>query len=158
MTDYSDIIRRLEEAEGPSRLTDANILWAFYPEAFEADAGEDDDHLKSSYCYGRGGWTLNRADRMHLDMIPVPKFTGSIDATVALVENVLPGWECERTVTASGTFIRLVGPEYIRYDFMGERNPHKSASIAVRGRDFSRPDAIALLIAMFRALQETRHD
>ncbi|AWC25409.1 hypothetical protein CO731_04904 [Aminobacter sp. MSH1] len=88
---HADLIARLEALTGPDRLSDANILWAVDPEAFKSDEGDDADHLKPSYCYGRSGWTMNRADRAHLDRIPVPRLTASLDAAVALVERVLPG-------------------------------------------------------------------
>jgi hypothetical protein len=80
---------RCEAATGPDRLLDANILWAINPAAFDADAGGDGEHLKPSYCYARGGWTLNKADRFYLASVPVPYLTASIDAAMTLVPE---GW------------------------------------------------------------------
>jgi hypothetical protein len=85
------LAERVERATGADRLLDANILWAIKPDEFEADADEEDEHLSPSYCYARGGWTMNRADHYYLNTIPVPRFTASVDAALTLVpEGVFP--------------------------------------------------------------------
>jgi hypothetical protein len=86
MTDpLLDLAGRVEQAKGPDLLLDANIHWQVAREDFSAD----DDYRKKSYCYARGGWTLNKADRHHLRLVGVPAYTASLDAAMSLVPE---GW------------------------------------------------------------------
>ncbi|MGE0231741.1 MAG: hypothetical protein AB7O39_03380 [Flavobacteriaceae bacterium] len=142
MTRYAEIIERLEGADGPDRLTDANVLWITNPEAFAADAGDDDAHLKYSYCYGRGGWTLNRADRRYLDTIPVPTYTASLDAAVALVERLLPGHPWTVWSRAYGAVAH-----------QPEGRTWSTTNDPLIAEAWKRTPPIHLLIALFRALQ-----
>ena len=78
-----ELAERVEAAEGPDRLLDANIHWQVRREDFEAD----EEHTDATYCYARGGWTLNRADRYFLDTVPVPAYTASLDAAMTLANS-----------------------------------------------------------------------
>ena len=79
------LAERVEALSGPDRLTDANIHWQIRRDDFEPD----EDHTDQTYCYARGGWTLNRADHHFLDSIPVPRYSSSLDAAMTLVPK---GW------------------------------------------------------------------
>lgn len=81
----TDLTARIEAATRADRLLDANIHWRVKREDFEAD----DDHTDASYCYARSGWTMNRADHAFLNLIGVPRYTGSIDAAMTLVPDDL---------------------------------------------------------------------
>jgi len=142
MGDLTKLIARVEALTGPDRLTDANILWAVNPEAFESDAGDDNEHLKPSYCYARGLWTLNRADLMHLDSIPVPRLTASIDAAVMLTERMLPGSGASIWYSSDGKSNVSVGQ--VGFDW----GPHLTPLGSAEGPT----PAIALILATLKAL------
>ena len=79
------LAERVEALSGPDRLTDANIHWQIRRDDFEPD----EDHTDQTYCYARGGWTLNRADHHFLDSIPVPRYSSSLDAAMTLVPKTM---------------------------------------------------------------------
>lgn len=80
---HTDIIGRLAAATGPDRELDDRI-WA---EMDERDVREHNGRL------------LAKSRRAPFDECvigggtPTPAYSSSIDATVALIERVLPGWE-----------------------------------------------------------------
>lgn len=101
--------------------------------------------------------TLDRQinDTLGLPPIGYPRFTSSLDAAVALVERVLPGWEWERKCeTNRWKFVRLIGPEFHKYEFMGPHNKHCTAWT------FGETPPLALCLALIRALiaKGDRHD
>jgi hypothetical protein len=59
-TELAELAERCESASGPDRLLDANIHWQIERDAFESDRF----YRAHDYCYARGGWTLNKADRI----------------------------------------------------------------------------------------------
>lgn len=133
MSKYTDIIARLEKATGPDRELDAAIAgcvgeapgqgWALIeqdtPGVFNMDAGR----------WIKGG------------VIRTPKpYTASIDASIALVERMLPGW-CNSN-------LRTGDNEFAAYIFKGNFPHHKEYSV-----EGSRSRCAAILIALFRALE-----
>ena len=146
MTDFTPLIERLENATKPDRLLDANIHWTMNPQAFDADAYGDDEHLKPSYCYARSGWALNRADKAYLDSIPVPAYTASLDATIALVERMLPGWSISITQNVHHGYWTC---SLYKYNY--------GQIISFDARHDAKP-TVALLLALFRALQAQETD
>lgn len=140
MSRYADIIERLEKADGPSRKLDRDIAKAekWYPDDIQ-DVGFYIDPAKG--C--RGG-----------EIYTPPAYTASLDAAIALVERMLPGWTTKHH-TADST------PGQQRWHFYvarhpadrdGARSPHEFCGIG--------SPVIALLIALFRALEakETPND
>lgn len=77
MTDHTDLIRRLEEAEAGSRRLDVAVHDALFPP--RADGYQMPDGTVLPPSWGRG--------------FDDPPYTTSLDAALALVERVLPGAE-----------------------------------------------------------------
>lgn len=71
MADYSDLIARLEKAEGRDRAIDADLIRTL--------AGGASEHWYSAWG-------------THVTDDTVPAVTASLDAAIALTEKVLPGW------------------------------------------------------------------
>lgn len=143
---HSDLIAKLEALDGPSRDVDALIATTIGGFVYEK-RGRDQ---KAWFYPADGGWR-RQLNGIFADKLPA--YTASLDAAIAIAGRVLPGWEYQRKVTSTGIFIQMVGPEYVRFEFMGSRNPHMGASSPVSARNFYRGDAIALLIATLKALE-----
>ena len=107
---HDDLIERLEKATGPDREIDTAIEELFDPSFRDS--------------------TLRQATR----------YTASLDAAVALVEKMLPGWACGFDA-GSKTSIAFVDPHDFADRFLGARYTAQAAT-----------PAIALLIALLRAL------
>jgi len=117
-----DILERLKSATAASRELDAEIAKAIgYQNVGHHDVGSP--HLWGWYGLSPDG-----------DKVQIPPFTASIDAALALVERMLPGWKYE-----------------IRPRFAKLLNPHKPRSDASGMGD---TPALAILIALFTALKE----
>jgi hypothetical protein len=98
MSDIKALIERLEKATGPDRELDAAIWAATLPRdgvGIDGYGLPDGAHYEYRPCEdGRvemlvslnGERGVTRANR------PSPEYTASLDAAVALVEKVLPGW------------------------------------------------------------------
>jgi hypothetical protein len=138
MTDrYDEIIKRLREAKGPSKTLDADIAEATgtVPPRYYRNVG---------YCDGSFG----HDERSGICWI-AKDYTASIDAALALVEKLLPGWHW--TVTSdkregvAGAWIWLERrfPEDTAEDIPMLRNYEAEAPTA----------PLAILIALFTALQ-----
>ena len=78
-TTIEELVGRVEAATGPDRKLDVALHAHFFPESFDGSA----DH------YAAVGY-LNAADRRYVDSF-VPFYSQSIDADLALVDNLLPG-------------------------------------------------------------------
>lgn len=133
MTDLRELEKRLEEATECNQELDA-ALWSLWDKRpLEGPA----DGLR---IYKRDPEDCGAFD------LP-PNYTASLDAAVALVERLLPGWEWERKCeTNRGKFVRLIGPEFHKYEFMGPHNKHCTAWI------FGETTPLALCLALIRAL------
>lgn len=116
MNRYDDIIKRLEQADGPSRELDLAI-GEYWP---------DPKPFSSSINQQRGGKP------------PVFRFTDSLDASIALVERLLPGWR-RRQIKWRNDFTACIWNDDEEFPDDGHY-----------GRSSHEP--IALLIAFFRAL------
>lgn len=83
-----DLIAKLEALDGPSREVDAEIATAVDGYVTQPNKG-----WPEKIDYGRAHpdgyviWPGHGFDQL------VPKYTASLDAAVALVERVLPGWD-----------------------------------------------------------------
>jgi len=134
MTETEKLIGLLERATGPDRELDDLLAVRV--------AG-----MKATTTYGHECLGNVREAPNHS-----PRYTASLDAALALVERVKPGWKWERQWELGGEFIRLLAPDYHRWTFKGALN--RSAT----GWQSCEPgDAIALCLALLYAL-ETSHD
>lgn len=118
MSDLTDLKRRVEEATGPDRELDAAIMF----DLFAKPVGSKPDGGPSGYLWPEDNPSWNfglrfpgkdrawfartrvRGDDEEtllierdgalvlMNSLRVPRLTASIDATVALIERVLPGW------------------------------------------------------------------
>ena len=115
MSDYREIIERLEKMDGPDTETDIDI-WC---EIFAPDAAAIDPGFRA------------------------PPYTASLDAAIALVEKMLPGWDFELTKFGSHGSVAILWPEGLR-DAWARRTWSEGAT-----------PTIAVLIAFFRALESS---
>lgn len=116
---YKDIIERLSNAEGPDRKIDIAIGKLLPPERIESD----------------GSWHEEN------DMVRFPVVTASIDASLALVGRMLPGW-ARGFDAGPKTIIAFVD----RHDFSDRMFGAKYTAEA--------PTApLAILLALFKALE-----
>jgi len=160
---YTDIIERLERAEGPDREMDAEIMF----DLFAKPVGKKDDGGPSGYLWpednpswsfgirfpgkGREWFTRARAKvdgetllierdgaLVLMNALRAPKLTASLDAAVALVERMLPDHDWS-LFADNGEAIAGVMPA--SEDGCDEAISHGATP------------AIALLIALFRAME-----
>lgn len=107
-----DLKARIDAATGPDREIDARILCAFF-----APAGSEVEHIRR---YDR--WIINRphgCSWRHWDELPTvflgrgDRISASIDAALALVERMLPGWawNVQTDSRTTGVFARLDNPD-----------------------------------------------
>ena len=124
MSKYEDIINHLEKAEGPSHEIDAIIV--------SMDGFQIKRERNRAWRYG---------DRNTQKWYNIPSYTASLDAAVALVERMLPGWT-----------IANIGQDDGKTWHAELRKGHKTSysTVKLAGAAVS---AIALLLALFRALQ-----
>ena len=148
MTDYADIISRLQAATEPSRELDAHILCATLA---PAGAKVEQSKFNGAWCiyeptvYGKEPFRL--WEKPHGFRCDHESVTSSIDTALRLVERVLPGWTGDigfGRVPVSATIARHRGDLT-----SGRKNANFSG---MRAGKCDLP-AISLLIAMFRALQ-----
>jgi hypothetical protein len=144
MTDLSSLIARLEKAEGPSYSHDVEIahLTGFWPaERIDRVTRADDGHVVV--------WFTEGPD------LPIPlAVTSSIDAAVALVQRVLPGWGGLLSL-GSGNSIHVA-------DLWSERRGNQSSEDEEEyplppGEDAQAEHAslpMAICLATLRALQQ----
>ena len=83
MTDNKDLIARLEGADGPDRKLDLLIWRLFRP----------DDYRDSFYSLRASCPKGSTDEYVHGKMSSHVRYTASFDASIALVDEVLPGWE-----------------------------------------------------------------
>lgn len=102
----AELLAAVEMAEGPSRELDDAIAFQIdgyeHYESFNPDSGESTPGLARWRHESGAIWTGSRRDA-------VRHYTSSVDAALALVERVLPGWTWRIGNTADGLdcFCRL---------------------------------------------------
>lgn len=140
MTDHAGLIERLEACVPPDRELDHLLEEYFYA-----------DTLKNYRRRERAeGWVSDNPSVIGADLIaPAQPYTASLDAAIALVERVRPGWD------------RNVGKAIYRSNGI-ERVVHTAAINGQGGNDFvfaeeGPNEPIALLIALLRSLG-TNHE
>lgn len=138
---YGEIVERLEKLTGGDQVADNEIFWA--TSEWENLGG-----------YWRRHKVTGKQERYgHLD---IPRYTASIDAAVALVEKMLPGWGW-RVATCCVSDDAWVFPDFNSPEH-GERLRREFREdidwVALTDVDLRPPGrpAIALVISMFRAL------
>lgn len=126
MGKHADIIERLEKAEGPDRAIDVAIALA--TKDYSERAYQSDKMMRPKGTE----YTVERflSDRLS------SRYTGSLDAAIALVERMLPGWKWSLDSEGRATLWngRFGLERYKTIDDGGRSSP------------------AALLITMFRAL------
>jgi hypothetical protein len=153
--DLSDLIARVEKAEGPDRELDALVWSEFLPrhgegiDGFDLPDGAhyeyeaDDRGAVSMYVRLADGNCRVRARR------PAEPFTASIDAAVALAGRVLPGWLFGiETFPNDEVFTPSGAQAFVAED--------RSRLDAGYGHGEAKTPAIALVLAILRAVQAQR--
>jgi hypothetical protein len=145
-----ELIDALEKAKRPSRELDTQ-LWL----AITKGATRNSTRVTSS----TGAWGPYNIDETRDAtgaLIIVPAFTASVDAAIALCERVLPehGWEL---ASKTSHILNCLNPEYGKP--IG-KYPHWAAVAKISSKKFEdgATPAIALCIAILKALQETSND
>lgn len=136
MTDLKGLLERVEKAEGPDREIDAEIWLALVPGT---------TRKQWSYIHKASGkecFVDETRDATHA-LINVPSYTASIDAAVALVEKLLPGWRLMVT-TPGGAYLMSSDFEPAEEEW-GEPKGFTCAADA-------KSPALALIAALLRAL------
>jgi hypothetical protein len=117
--DLTDLLARLEAAEGPGIVLETQIAIALrdgaegYP---NFPLGSFRDGFVQANM-GRHGWSVGWR---------VPPYTASLDAALALVERVLPGWGWAMSSSAAGPF----GVVFLPGERMREAT-HKTPALAL---------------------------
>ena len=135
MSDLSELLKRVEAATGPDRELDAHLaVIAGLNMCFcDYEAGSYHGDCPPPGC----GEPLGLHDERHSypvqwqDDERLPAYTASIDAALALVEKVLPGWRRQIFEDRSGGWTaRLVSPssDVVSTD---ELKPPPTASLAI---------------------------
>lgn len=141
MRKYHDIIYMLTKATGADRELDAVIWMLTTAGATRAS------FLVKSETNRWPPYTIDETRDADGRLIIVPSFTSSIDAAIALVERMLPGWRWLIRPDKDGAFANLyptplwLAPEA---DWQEGRNCFPT---------IAQTPPFAILIALFRALQ-----
>ena len=122
MTDLTDLIARVEKLEGPDREVDALLADTFMERAEVNDVRR----------WGWVRWRFPGEKGAHKT-----NFTASLDAALALVERVLPGWGAEFSTMPPTA--RLFDGQAAGLDYYAE---HETI-------------ALALILVLLRALEST---
>jgi len=122
------LIERLEGLSGPDREVDALAMQVAFPKWAKIGAP-----YLSPHCIGDEPIYWHAPQGSPYQKMPVPELTASLDATIELMEKVLPGWRISIHMSKDGHYAQV----------------HTGTTI-LTGKSFS-PE-VALLIAMFRAL------
>lgn len=137
MSKYADIIERLEKATGPRGEIDyaiRNIV-----EGYDRTEG-------ASHSYGFKEWAWKGNECFELDAA-CPQFTTSIDAAIALVERMLPGWSWLVRDDSEGAFCNISSPG-LRDNLAAEWIDGETCFPS-----WAKTAPIAILLSLFRALE-----
>lgn len=141
MADYdglSDLIARVEGAEGPALVLDGEI-WC-------VANGYEFVKWDGSGCVYR---EVRGAGIRHADASTVRPYTASLDAAVALAGRVLPGWTYGMEMFPSDEIFNPSGAQaFVSKD--------RSVLDAGYGHGEAKTPAIALVLAILRAVQAQR--
>ncbi|MBD9372811.1 hypothetical protein IB238_09285 [Rhizobium sp. ARZ01] len=140
----AELIALLERADGPSRELDALIAAELEPHLFDAP-GFMPERPIPPFTYDKGENVIRFQGGGLMDVRFFPAVTSSQDAAVALAERVLPGW----TIAAIGQDDRKGWHAELRE---GCRTSY--STVALGGAPNG---ALALCLALLRAVQENRH-
>ncbi len=139
MSDLKELLELVENATGPDREIDADLFVALInPEwvTSKKDPG-------FAAADKRSFWPEGKARYITRDCKPAPQYTASIDAAVALVERMLPGWSIEMVRT------RYCTVEMWKADEQGFFNSGRDP-IVRRTEGYTLP--LAILAALLKAL------
>lgn len=128
----ANLLSRLQGLTAPDREVDALIMARCFPEW--AEIGEP---YLSPQCIGDEPIYWHAPSDSPYRKMPVPELTASLDATVALCDRVLPGWDWLRR----------------NWDEMSVYRPGDGDTEAVEYAGNHHIPAIALLIAILTALE-----
>lgn len=104
--DLAQLKQRVNAASGPDREIDAALAtglvgWCLHPLGRQRDDSVQSDTGRTCLDCGADSWgnTGTTGQRLH---DPVRPYTASLDAALALVERVLPGWLVDLTEHPDG--------------------------------------------------------
>lgn len=98
MTDLNELLERVKAATGPDREIDVALLHLWDPD-HEALRSYDERYQIE---LRDGVFSVWKTDGGYSASVPFPRFTASIDAALALVGRVLPGWNVQFGTLKSG--------------------------------------------------------
>lgn len=158
--DLSELLERVEKASGPDRELDAELCLAL----------GDFPQIQVSWTGGPfrsdldGGWRLRPQSKGYVEHplwidswgrpigAQAKPYTASVDAALALVERVLPGWGVVITKPLDGGgYAEVFSREGLSFDPNGDKNVSLGEWLE-QGKPQRETPALALLAAMLRAL------
>lgn len=147
MSDYSDLIERLREADGPDRELDCHLGYVANLDLGDGVNWRDKmDRLGMEYCLGAA--TSHQNVWSH----ELPHYTASVDSALSLVERVLPGWRVSSLHTIDADAPASSQHAYCRSEICPRHGDDEGWKIGrVYGLSKSLP--LAVLIALLTALQ-----
>ena len=138
-TDIAGLIERLEAATGPDRELDAAIVAHFNNASVRRYPPQTDFGPGARWQF----WSLDGAHFLGSESkFPVPPLTASLDAALAPVERLRPGW-CWRVEKCPPTYLGPRGEPF--WATCGPPGAQEAA--------YGWTPAIALLIALLKSLE-----
>jgi len=141
MSKYAEIIERLGNSTGPDRLIDVLVAYA-------TDYTVEDISLRERLDRHGVEHMLEKVENGYNSVWKLlPRYTSSIDASLALVERMLPGWSWLVRDDDAGAFCNISVPE-LRDDPMVEWIDGKTCFPA-----YANTAPLSILLSLFTALE-----
>jgi len=139
---YAEIIERLERASGPDRGLDARIWCVFAGVKYRSHNPAYGSENLTQVCFTEPPKRTERVTLGHGPHRHAKSVTASLDASLALVGERLPGWR-------------------VAINSDDHRGPEWAAMVKQHGQLWPDPELaptapLAVLLAMFRALEEMK--
>lgn len=155
MSRLAELISRLEAAESGSRELDALIAAEIEPHLFDSP-GFPAERPISPFTYDKGENVIRFDGGGLMDVRFFPTVTASVDAAIALVARVLPGWGGFMDFGHETEMFVADICSHARAEQTGEDEEEHGVDPSQESHGEGRTPALALCVAVLNALQEPR--